>query len=242
MPQTATFLQGAKNYVLTSDLAQYCLPAASQDENRKLAWINSVCFLFVVIGLIGLKEPALVTKRLSEVLDLIPVVFTPPEEPPKVETQPQPNEPDPQPDTVMDTPQVATVVAPDSSAAFPVPVEGPVILAPSARFASAPPPQPPKPPAPPAPKVTEFRPGLGDGGKYPYPTYSRFLIERGYQGRILLYLVVDPSGSPSTVEVRDTSGYSTLDRYAADWVKKHWQFPPGETRYHTLEVTFKIDK
>ena len=80
-----------EEYTLHSDLAKFCLPSAANDPNRKYGWANSICFLFLVIGLIGLKSPELITKQLTPVTDIVPVIFTPPPE-----EQPPPSEPQPQ--------------------------------------------------------------------------------------------------------------------------------------------------
>src|SRR5439155_255135 len=49
----------APGYALHSDLAQFCLPAANRDVNRILAYVNSICSLFLAIGLAGINPPAL---------------------------------------------------------------------------------------------------------------------------------------------------------------------------------------
>src|SRR5438105_2532896 len=133
---------------LRSDLAKFCLPSAVDDPNRKYAWTNSICFLFLLIGLIGLKSPELITKQLVSVPDIVPAIFTPPPED-QPQTEPQPQEQTEQTEEVaIDTPQIATVVAADPTAVnFAVPVEGPVIFAP-AKFAAPPPPKAPAPPRP----------------------------------------------------------------------------------------------
>ncbi len=75
------FGEGEHEYALSSDLAKLCLPAAFTDSYRKLAWVDSICFLFLVIGLVGLKAPRVVERPLSQPTEAVPVVFTPPEEP-----------------------------------------------------------------------------------------------------------------------------------------------------------------
>src|SRR5215475_2712096 len=97
---------GAHDYALSSDLAKLSLPSEYADSYRNLAWTNSICFLFLVIGLIGLKAPRVVHKALVQVTESAPVIFTPPEqEQPKAEPEQQPDEPAPQ-DAPVDTPQV----------------------------------------------------------------------------------------------------------------------------------------
>src|SRR5690349_22221356 len=119
---------GAHNYALSSDLAKLSLPAEFVDSYRNLAWTNSICFLFLVIGLIGLKAPKVIHKPLIEVSETAPVIFTPPEDQPKPEPEVQPDEPAPQ-DAPVETPQVVTVAAAaDAQVAFAVPVQGAVIV------------------------------------------------------------------------------------------------------------------
>lgn len=227
---------------MTSELAQLCLPAASRDPNRRFAWANSICFLFLVVGCIGFRAPVFEIKEPPAIVDVVPVVFTPPPDPtppPPTDTAlPETEEPV---DTVVDMPQIFTVVAADAKGVnFAVPVEGPVVVAPNARFASAPPAAPPKAPSAP-PKPTVFNPhNSGDGGKYPDPTYPRLLRERGMQGKLTLYIIVDASGMVTSAEVKDGSGYGTLDKHAAQWVKSNWQFPPGQARHHLVDIIFQL--
>ena len=224
-------------YMLRSDLAKLCLPSASHDENRKLAWLNSICFLFLVIGLIGLKTRKVIPKTLEEIVDVIPVVFTPPVEEPKVDPEPQIQEPDPTQELSVETPQLATIVAADPSAvSFAVPVEGPVVFAP-ARFAAPPPPSPPKPPA--RPKPTVFNAGASQG-TFPDPPYPSLALRRHYEGKLMLYVVVDPSGSAASITVKDSSGYSILDTHSTDWVKNRWRWPAGDTRHYFVPFEYQI--
>ena len=235
MEQTPSQMAGLHDYALSSDLAKLCLPDPTQDTNRRLAWVNSICFLFMAIGVLGLKAPRVIEKPLSEVVDVVPVVYVPPEEPPKVEPERLPDQTE-QTSEVVDTPQVATVVAADpSAAAFAVPVEGPVILAP-ARFASAPPP-----PRPMAPKVAKFT-GT-DGGIYPEPNYPRTALEQRQQGTVTLIMTVDPKGNVISVETKKSSGYFTLDRHASQWVQKNYKFLPIDTteiRMVEHDVVFQL--
>ena len=230
-----------KSYSLTSDLAQYCLPAANRDESRRLAWANSVCFLFVLIAGIGLKVPIIEIKPVTPPeVDIVPVIFTPPAEEQQVRPDTTMDEPDTTPQVFSDAPVIATVVAADPNAvAFAVPVEGPVIFAP-VKLASAPPVTPPKPQS--KPKVVEFRPTAADKGSFPYPTYPRQALERRLEGKCMLYVVVETSGLPSTVEVKDSSGYSIFDDCALRQVKNQWRWEPGEVRYYHVPFEFRLTK
>src|SRR6266487_1066191 len=114
----------ASGYSLHSDLAQFCLPAANRDANRILAYVNSICALFLAIGLAGISPPVLEQKVPEPIQEFVPVEIVQPPEPPKVEPQPQQEEPEPQPDTRVEMPQIATVVAADpAQVSFAVPVE-----------------------------------------------------------------------------------------------------------------------
>src|SRR5687767_13851968 len=91
-PSSAVRGPGQSNvpgYALHSDLAQYCLPAANRDSYRKLAYVNSICSLFVLIGLAGVNPPVLEQKVPEPVLHFVPVEIVQPPEPPKTEPQPQ---------------------------------------------------------------------------------------------------------------------------------------------------------
>lgn len=225
------------DYKLKSDIAQFCLPAANKDENRKLAYVNSLCIFYILVGLLGLRNPLLITSEPVREPVLLPVVFTPPESPPPPE--PKPEEPQPQDETPTDTPVVATVVAADpSQVSFAVPVEGPVVFAP-ARFAQAPPPSAPKAPSQP----TRFVRNGTDGGYYPQPDYPLAARRQGQvmQGVGMLYIKVDESGTVSSVEVKKSSGYSILDRAAERVVREGWRFPPGANRWLSWEFDFHLE-
>lgn len=228
-------------YTLSSDLAKLCLPAATRDANRKLAYANSICLLFLIIGLIGLKMPKPYIRPLPEVVDIVPVVFTPPDQPPpQQQDQPQ-DQPEETRDPVVDAPVVATVVAADPSAVkFAVPVSGPVILAP-ARFASAP-------PAPQAAKAapsqpTRFVPTGKEGGSHPWPqVYPRQAQVQRQEGTVTLLINVGEDGVPTSVRVDNTSGSSVLDRYSIDWVRANWRWLPGKHPPYLVDFKYQLPK
>jgi TonB family protein len=224
----------SRNYTLSSDLAKLCLPSEYRDSNRLLAWVNSICLLFLLIGLVGLKAPKVVVRPLSEPQEVVPVVFTPPEEQPKI--QPEAKQDEPEPDKPLDTPQVATVVAAadPSTVAFAVPVEGAVVVAP-ARFATAPPPINTAPPKP-----TFFDPNANSGGNTPPPEYPIQAQRRGYQGTVTIEFIVDGSGAITSAKVQKGSGYPVLDEAALRTVKDRWRFPPGQPRYYYVPLVFNL--
>ncbi len=220
-------------------MAKLCLPAATSDANRKLAYANSICLLFLVVGLVGLKMPKPYVRPLPEVVDSAPVIFLPPDQPPPVQQDAPQDEPEESQDAALDAPVVATVVAPDASAvAFAVPVSGPVIMAASARFAAPPPPKPKAPPAQP----TRFVPTGKEAGNYPWPTgrdYPAQALRQRQEGTVMLLVQVGEDGAPASVEVKDSSGYPILDRFALQWLKAKWQWPAGPARSYYVPFVFR---
>ena len=222
-------------YQLSDELARLCLPAEFRDEYRTLAWVNSVCFLFLVIGLVGLKPPKVVVRPLAEVAEPIAVELPPPQEQPQVQTEVQPDD-TPQ-DTSVDAPQVAVVVAAadPSQVAFAVPVVGAVGVK-EARFATPPPAV-----TTAAPKPIKFDPNASVGGIYPPPDYPGFALRNRYQGTVTVELKVEASGNVTSAGVQRSSGYPVLDEAARSVVKNRWRFPPGEPRLYLWECKFQIN-
>ena len=60
----------------------------------------------------------------------------------------------------------------------------------------------------------------------PPPEYPVLAKKRGYQGTVVLEVLVDLNGRVSDLLVFKSSGYSALDRKASESVKK-WLFEPG---------------
>lgn len=231
----------ARQYELSDDLARLCLPQEFRDSHRMLAWVNSICALFLAVGLVGLKAPKVIEKPINEPQEIVPVVFTPPEEPQKPQVQEeQPTEPQPQ-DAPSEAPPVVTIVAPANAPniAFSVPVQGPVAIAPTAQMAPPPPAKLPEPAAPPRP--VKFNPTVTtDGGYYPEPRYPQAALRNRWQGTVVIRIEVAASGDISSVNVQKSSGHSMLDDAATDVIKR-WRFPAGDVRIYVWDCTFKMN-
>jgi protein TonB len=222
-------------YQLSSDLARMCLPSSQKESYRPLAYVNSICFLFLIIGLVGLRAPRVNVKPISEPTEVVPVVFTPPEEQPKPEPD-RPDEPQP-PDAPTETPQVVTVVASSSvNVAFAVPVEGPVAIAPTAH--AAPPPPRELHAAPSGP--VKFNPNTAGDGNFPPPKYPGFAVRNHYQGTVTVEILVNEAGAVTSANVRKSSGYPSLDDAAVEVVKTRWRFQPGPARDLVWDCTFRL--
>lgn len=235
-PVTAT----ESEYRLDSELARLCLPTAARDPNRKLAYVNSICGAFLLVGLAGLKMPEPYVRPIPEPVEIVPVVFTPPDQPPPANPE-ETLEPPPEDvlEPSLEAPVVATVVAADPSAvAFAVPVQGPVILAP-ARFAAPPP----RVLRPPAPAPTRFVPTGNEAGNFPWPrAYPRQALLERQQGTVMLLVQVGEDGRPVSVTIHESSGYGTLDRHALEWVRDHWRWPPGLPRAYYVPFVYQLPR
>jgi protein TonB len=237
---TAGAASAAPDYRLSDELARLCLPQEFKDTYRTLAWVNSICALFLLVGLVGLKPPSFVQKPVVEPTETVQVELVPPPEQPKPETQVQPDEPpDQQPDNPQDTPQVVQVIAAiDSpSVAFSVPVQGAVAVAKEARLATPPPPVTHTAPAAPV----RFNPNAGDGGTYPPPEYPPTALREHEEGTVTIEMMVDPSGRITEAKVQRSSGYPTLDQAALEVVKRGWRFPPGGIRWLYWPCVFRME-
>lgn len=60
----------------------------------------------------------------------------------------------------------------------------------------------------------------------PSPKYPRIARIRGYQGNVLLDVLVNQNGKVNDLKIYKSSGYPILDRAAISSVK-HWLFEPG---------------
>lgn len=73
--------------------------------------------------------------------------------------------------------------------------------------------------------------------KNPAPVYPRLAREAGWQGVVVLKVLVDRSGRAAQVEVEKSSGYSVLDQSALKTVRQ-WRFRP--TRFGRLSFSSSI--
>jgi protein TonB len=78
-------------------------------------------------------------------------------------------------------------------------------------------------------------------GTHTTPDYPPLDARLGHQGNVLLKLSIDEWGTVVDAQVERSSGYESLDRAAASWVKSHWLYHPatraGDGIASTTEVT-----
>src|SRR5579859_3128952 len=91
-------------YRLESELARAALYAAERDPNRKLAWVNSICILVLLIGIFGSKPASIRIKPLPPVEEVSAAMVEPLPPPPQTQAEQQNQQQNNQ--EAVDTPQV----------------------------------------------------------------------------------------------------------------------------------------
>jgi len=223
---------------LKSELARFCLPASNRDPNRKLAWVNSICILFFLIGVFGSKPASIRIKPLPPVEEVSATIVEPLPPPPLTRSEQQTQEQNNQ--EQVDTPQVVVVTPEAPSINFSVPTIGNLVV-PNA-VAQAPPVAPLKQVAPLRTQPTVLN-TTGSGGDRPQPPYPKIALEQDQQGSVTLRMTVDDAGLINTIEIVQSSGFPILDRSAMDFVKRHWTVPPEKgTRIYEAVINYKLQK
>jgi TonB family protein len=78
-------------------------------------------------------------------------------------------------------------------------------------------------------------------GTHTIPTYPAIDTRLGHEGNVMLKLTIDSSGAVTDAIVEHSSGYDSLDKAAAEWVKAHWRYAAatrdGAAIASSLEVT-----
>jgi protein TonB len=211
-------------YELKDGLARLCLPSAKRDANLKLAWVNSICILFLLIGIAGARRGLIDIKAVPPIREEVPIVIQPTVLPPQAIAQkPEQAEQINQPRALVALPN-----APDVN--FGVPTAGSLVV--PAALASA-------------PQAASLRIGslnnTGAGGDRPEPPYPPIARETGEQGTVKLLLGGDAVGNIVSVDVKESSGFPVLDRATVDFVERHWRLPAGDgNRLFETSITYLL--
>lgn len=221
--------QASSEKKLKSELARFCLPAANRDPNRKLAWANSICLLFLLIGILGARQGVIAIKPVPSIREIVPIVVEPMTLPPQ-ETVEKRTADDEKP--AVQPVAVALPTAPNIN--FSVPTLGSLVV--PAGLASAPPLE---------PLQTRAQIGsvdsTGAGGERPQPPYPKIALEDAEQGSVSLSLTGDAAGNVVAVDIKESSGFPVLDRATVDFIKRHWHLPAdGGTRLFETSITYKL--
>ena len=224
-----------------TDLPRFCLELDPAEAKRALAWVNSICFVYLAIGVLGLRPSAPVIHRTPPVaLEAAPTIIEPLVSPVQTITaNPSPEEAPSEKATEENSATVAVTL--DSPAiAFSVPTVGNVLV--PLTMAQAPPPRPMQGAVPiSAPHIEQI--GVtGIGGSRRAPPYPEESLMNREEGRVVLLIDADESGKITSVTVKDSSGHSQLDRATADYVRRHWFFAAasGPQRYEA-PIYFRLN-
>jgi TonB family protein len=223
-------------YELKSELARVCLPAPDRDANRRLAWTNSVCVFFLIIGVVGARTRLPIPSRPPPIEQPVPIIVEPLAAPPP-STEVKQVEPQTRDDS-QTAPQSVAVTLNTPAINFSVPTIGNLLVPASA--APAPPPVELKPAAAPVQQGPIKTGSTGEGGDRPEPPYPRELQELGQQGTVVLSFAVNDVGAVTSITVKETSGFAPLDRVARDFIKRRWIQPPIDGN-HIFEVSIKYN-
>ena len=220
---------------LKDELARLCLPGASRDPNRKLAWINSICILFLLIGILGATPARIPVTPVPPIEEIAPVILEPEPPPQAVAVNENENQSDQSP---PEAPNVVVVVPNAPNINFSVPTIG-NLVAPNA-LAKAPPLNPLRQVAP-ANQLAQIS-NTGSSGSRPQPPYPKLALEQGEQGTVALLMSADAVGNVVSVQIKGPSGFPSLDRATADFIKRHWMLPSGGATNQLFEtsITYKL--
>lgn len=215
---------GAGGYQLKSELARICLPAPHAHDQRHLAWTNSICLLFLLIGLLGFQwapPPPIAVRHVEEAQ---PVVIEKQPPPPvadlKQEVQPLAKQ--------DSAPRKVLVTIETKAIQFAMPTTNGTLVVPNLAYEALPPePAPPAAPPPQKPEPPRRLENTGQGGERPELHYPKMAEDLGLQGTVELLLTADEAGVFIAVEVKVSSGSPILDHAAAEEVKRRWTVSPG---------------
>jgi TonB family protein len=221
--------QTSPAYELKDELARLCLPAANRDANQRLAWVNSVCILFLLIGIFGARRGLISIKPAPPLEEIVPVVLDPMILPPQETIEKKETDED-----KNDTPQVAVVIPQAPNISFSVPTIGSLVV--PVNLASAPPLEPMRTAA----QIGSLN-NTGSGGERPIPPYPLIAKQTGEQGTVVLLLGGDAAGNIVSVDVKESSAFPILDRATMDFIKRRWHLPPGAgSQLFQTSITYQL--
>ena len=223
---------------LSSELARFYLCGPAEEFNQKLAWVNSICIVILLVGIFGSRCGAISNEMPPPVQEVIPAIVEPLPSPPQSNPEKAAQEPNDQ--EKPDTPQVVVVTPNAPSINFAVPTIGNLIV--PNTVATVPPLNPMRPVAPLERKPINLE-NTGGSGERPQPPYPKIALDQGQQGRVTLLITADDSGNITSVEVKVSSGFPILDRSAVDHVRRHWVLPHGTgPRFFETSINYLLQR
>lgn len=225
-----------------ASLSRLCLARDEERGTRHLAWVNAICATTLVAALAsGWAKPAAAPGTDATSANPAPIELvlrsTEPQTPTVTDlatTAPRVQAP-----ANIAIPTVAAVVQPArtaplkvtrAQAAFAPPITHPgAVVNPSERATSA----------NAAESASRFEAAPGDA-RTPQPAYPRPALQRGQTGTVRIEFSVAENGAVAQAEVARSSGHPMLDAAALNTVRARWQFPPGASRRHFVDIVFQL--
>ena len=212
-------------YELKDELARLCLSTARREPERKLAWVNSVCILFLLIGILGARQGVISIKPVPPIRVEVPIVVQPAVLPP------QSVAPKPEQAQSVNQPRVLVALPNAPNVNFGIPTAGTLVT--DVALAA------------PLPQAAPVRIGslsnTGASGERPEPPYPPIALQTGEQGTVILSLTGDDAGNVVSADVKESSGFPVLDRATVDFIKRHWRLPTDSgTRQFQTSITYKL--
>lgn len=203
-----------------SELARFCLPSTRRETGLWLAWVNSVCLVFLVVGVMGVRTP-LPRERAREPVEAsnIPVVELPLTAPtPRVMRRAEESVAPVVEAVAMPTPVVVTWEQP--SVVFAVPEVGEILATvPPLKSVSSP-------SFIPLPAPVDLARDLGTR-YFPAPQWTPRLMQARMSGTVVLLITVDNNGGVQEIRIRQSTGHRALDEHTVNHVKRYFVFPTG---------------
>lgn len=82
--------------------------------------------------------------------------------------------------------------------------------------------------------------GSAGSGRFPLPPYPSEARRRGIEGNVMLRVEVSERGQPNLPRIESSSGSSSLDRAAVDWIRARWRWEPGPVRHYRIPICYQI--
>lgn len=82
--------------------------------------------------------------------------------------------------------------------------------------------------------------GGGGTGRFPLPPYPSEARRRGIEGNVMLRVEVSEGGRPDVPRIESSSGSSSLDRAAVEWIRARWRWEPGPVRHYRIPISYQI--
>ncbi len=218
-------------------LTRFCFEPDAVEANRVLAWVNSICAAFLLIGLLGLKPRAIIVQtKPPPATEAVATIIEPVVMPVQAMTAETPGDAT---GAVAPGGTVVAVTLDTPAVLFSVPTVGNVLV--PASLAQAPPSNPMRNVASLNSLQVEKVEATGGGGNRPAPSYPLESLWAREQGTVVLLISVDAAGKVVMVSVRESSGYRRLDAAAVAAVKRSWYFDPANgKRIFESPIVFRL--